>query len=142
MTDAQKQKRILRLADFVEKLPRKRFDFRHFVGGDWKGDKELSCGTTACALGWSTAIIYFRRLGLSIRSRGEYKGQVVLKGKLGYQRIADKVFGITEQEFNQLFIPVYPLDETHGYLNGGATPKQWARHARRLVKEFYERQNN
>ncbi|MGH7749129.1 MAG: hypothetical protein ACREQ5_30855, partial [Candidatus Dormibacteria bacterium] len=59
--------RLLRLADFLENdVPADRFDFAHWVGKDWAGAPDLSCGTSACALGWATTIPEFQALGLKL----------------------------------------------------------------------------
>lgn len=60
------KRRLLKLADFLDALPPKRFDFSRWVGDDWQGDEQLSCGTTACALGWAATIPEFRKLGVSL----------------------------------------------------------------------------
>lgn len=48
--------RLLRLAAFLDTLPPERFDYRTWVGKDWQGKADLSCGTTACALGWAMTL--------------------------------------------------------------------------------------
>lgn len=48
--------RLLRLAAFLDTLPPERFDYRTWVGRDWQGKADLSCGTTACALGWAMTL--------------------------------------------------------------------------------------
>ena len=56
--------RLLKWAEFLEQLPPKRWDYGHWVGKSWQGAPDLSCGTTACALGWACTIHSFRKLGL------------------------------------------------------------------------------
>lgn len=48
--------RLLALAAFLEKLPRRRFNYETWLGADWDGQPDLSCGTTACAFGWACTI--------------------------------------------------------------------------------------
>lgn len=67
-TIAVGNRRLLKLAAFLRKLPRKRFNYESWVGEDWQGAPSLSCGTTACALGWATTMPIFRRLGLRLES--------------------------------------------------------------------------
>lgn len=45
------------LADFLEKLPPERFYYGHWVGRGWRGQPDLSCGTTACAFGWACTFL-------------------------------------------------------------------------------------
>lgn len=59
--------RLLMLAQYLEEeVPEQQFDYNHWVGIDWKGDPDLSCGTKACALGWAATMPMFRELGLRI----------------------------------------------------------------------------
>lgn len=136
--------RLLKLADFLDTLKRKDFDF-----GCWVGDGLVDtafeayndvvnqritpgCGTTACALGWATAIPSLRRAGLRLA-----QGEVCLvkdMGKEDYdrpERAAAEVFGLSDEEFQLLFTPGYP-DE--GCLPEEATAKQVAKHIRKFVK--------
>lgn len=59
-------RRLVKLAAFLEKLPRNRFDYSRFIGADWEGGQNLECGTTACALGWAATMPEFRRLGVRL----------------------------------------------------------------------------
>jgi len=48
-----------------------RFDLRSWAGNDdipWEGNPNLSCGTSACAVGWATTIPEFRDAGLHLTS--------------------------------------------------------------------------
>ena len=126
------KKRLLKLADFLEALPRKRFYFGAWVGADWKGAQDLSCGTKACALGWAATMPTFRRLGLCL-VRAEYSGGYVgLKCTDGILRgsssAAREVFGLDLSEFEQLFAP-------SALLSPWATPRQVAKNIRDFVEE-------
>lgn len=142
------KRRLLKLADFLDTLPRTRFNYESWVGDDWKGAADLSCGTTACALGWATTIPSLRKAGLVMRRDGypsEYKGYVSLRRTLGEPEgvssstAAEEVFGLDYDEFEYLFIP--------GHFGGefdlpdspdeGATAKQVAKHIRRFVNFKY-----
>lgn len=149
------KRRLLKLAKFLERLPKKRFDFGQWVGDDWKGKKDLSCGTTACALGWATAIPSFRKAGLRLKSYGftSYPrgGYVTLKGhdnSLSSEEAAAQVFGITENEATYLFNPDMDsqgLDDAlaerlslHDAPPSDASAKQVAKHIRRFVKAKFD----
>ena len=109
--NATHKRRLLTLAALLKKLPPRRFTMRKWVGWDWSGDPTLSCGTSACALGWATTIPSLRRLGLRL-DLGE--GCVVLRRKRrdavvayfdGYKTIASELFGLTDVEADKLFMP-------------------------------------
>ena len=138
------KKRLLKLVELLEKLPRKRFDYDHWVGSDWKGKPDLSCGTTACAFGWATTIPSFRKAGLHLQSGYDYT-DVIFKGRRGFWA-ASEFFGLSEEEAENLFSPegsAYymietPFETPSSYLKDApgsdATPKQVAKHIRRFLK--------
>lgn len=151
MNNRTYKRRLLKLADFLSTLPRRRFDFRTWVGESWKGKKDLSCGTTACALGWATTIPSLRRAGLRLvkSSKDESLSYVTLKQQMvshaetfdetydSSVRAAEQVFGITEEEFQFLFVP--NGTEYHGHKPAGdeAGPKKVAQNIRFFVKHKF-----
>lgn len=44
-----------------------RFDYSRWVGQDWKGMQDLSCGTRACSMGFAATMPVFQALGLSLK---------------------------------------------------------------------------
>lgn len=134
-------KRLLKLADFLKALPPQKFDYCSWVGSDWKGKQDLSCGTTGCALGWACAMPDFRRLGLKFRKIGNkrtgYTGFPMVPGKTqdgeGHAGHASRVvFGLSHDQHNLLFMPK-PYNPPTGP-TGDATPKQVAAHIRKFVR--------
>lgn len=126
---------LLKLATFLEKLPRARFDYDTFVGKDWKGKKDLSCGTTACAIGWATTIPAFRKAGLRLTAHGIVIGASHIDEAAGLD-----LFAITDFEWDYLFLPSNTLPDTFpGKVvppqgpDGRATAKAVAKHIRRFV---------
>ncbi len=133
------RKRLLKVADVTDEAAAKeRFYFGSYVGGKnefypgegWQGKANLSCGTSACAMGWATTVPAFRRLGLQMyrsykSSSGFYSGRVCLKGSEG-QADADvlageKLFGISRTEYYSLFIPSSPTEVKTVNANLGIT---------------------
>lgn len=134
-------RRLLKLAKFLEKLPEERFFYGLWVGDDWAGKPDLSCGTTACAMGWATAIPEFRELGLRMRRfKTDTGGFVALRGARfdEYEddffdltaAAAERVFGLDYDETNCLFVPGHNVDS----LLSDATAKEVAAHIRKFVK--------
>lgn len=139
MNLATSNKRLLKLADFLEKLPRKRFDYSTWVGSSWEGAPDLSCGTTACALGWAATMPEFRRLGLRLEKPLDREVGYITNRKLDalYPSVAAvATFGISEEEEQYLFEGKATLE---GFPDPpsqwDATPKQVAAHIRRFVKQ-------
>lgn len=126
VTKAEGLKRLIRIAQKLERLPRSRFYFGTWVGGDWQGKPDLSCGTTACAMGWACTLPSFRKLGLKL---DPWWREPVLNGNSHQSTIAKNLFGITSEEYSYLFTPI------ESGLSPLATPKQVARHIRNFVKE-------
>lgn len=125
-------RRLLKLADFLKKLPVKRFDYTSWVGVDWEGAPDLSCGTTACALGWATTIPEFRRLGLRLKRKSPWGGFPALVASRGgptsqAARAVEKIFGLDQSAFRFLFMPA-PFERR-------ATPREVAKKIRQFVRE-------
>lgn len=142
------KERLLELAKFLRKLPAKRFNFATWVGEDWKGKKDLSCGTTACALGWAATIPSLRKAGLRlVKIPHNYVNAVVCMkdedhpNSMSPELASEKVFGLNSAEFEYLFVPgSSPPDEMSDLDDGPedyATPKEVAKHIRMFVKARY-----
>lgn len=140
------KRRLLKLADFLDTLPKQRFNYEHWVGRDWQGAANLSCGTTACALGWATTIPSLRKAGLILRrDEGSSITYVSLKSTSHQSRGAvsnqagNEVFGLSYEEFMYVFIPHQSDPERQLPNSPGmdATAKQVADHIRRFTNRKY-----
>jgi hypothetical protein len=65
------KKRLEHLIETLENVKKrdKKDDHKHFDMSVWRGDdpeKEVDCGTTACALGWEATTPYARSRGLKL----------------------------------------------------------------------------
>lgn len=131
-------KRLEKLAEFLDTLPRQKFNFEEFVREEGKPMAEAlkagtySCGTAACALGWTPAV--FPRLVRWVKdATGRTRIADVAGGQLTERALGQELFGLSESETVTLFYP-----KTHWVLPGvlppSATPKQVARHIRRFLK--------
>lgn len=135
----ESDRRLNKLADFLDTVPVRRFNFSEWISDLWKGGslKAPSCKATACALGWATAIPEFAKLGLYLFRSGDRSGQICLEGGGTDFDAGAILFGI---DFNQSFFLFSP--EAENYLPGfrwqtpdrNATPKQVARHIRRFIE--------
>jgi hypothetical protein len=129
-----KSKWLLELADLLDGLPPKRFNFNSWVGSSWRGAPDLSCGTTACALGWATTI---KKFGLVLRRSSCGSGYVELAQHkevtahpgLRSLQAACIAFDLTSIEAEFLFLP----DEWGNGLSSFATSRMLARHIRDFV---------
>lgn len=126
MLSKLRQRRIAKLIEFMEVLPRsaeRHFSMDHFLSHSHDGhshsvprspkDMIHSCGTTACTLGWAATMPYFQRLGLKFKKNGELAGLDVVVDRGSWR-------------WNELF----------GGYNEDVTPKGWAKRARGLLKEW------
>ena len=135
--------RLNRLADFLDTLPPERFDYSRFVGDDWAGAQDLSCGTTACALGWACTRPEFQKLGLRLvmNDSGVFPMGMPQCGNYTWQHAAEPVFGITEDDATYLFLS----DEHHQDIDydavspsGDASARDVAEHIRNFVEHIRE----
>ena len=121
MTDDNIYKdRLLLLADKLEEFDPSRFYFGGFVGNDWKGKQDLSCGTTCCMFGFAATCPEFRALGLRITKIGNFGIACVgLEGDMGDvfsgERAADEIFDLSKNEFELLFIPIEDSPEENNF---------------------------
>ncbi len=146
---------LLKLADLLDSLPPERFDYCMWAGSDWAPGTGLSCGTTACALGWATTI---PELGLELR-RGEVLNCYVSRvGQVAHPAIegphslecAAEAFDVSPEEAAFLFCAEelnprlrpeteddYLSEEPEGAMSPDedATAKEVAAHIRRFVAE-------
>lgn len=98
--------RLLKLAAFLRTVPIKQFDMGWWVEADKKGHNHehasLKCGTTACALGWATAVfpqLYYDVETSSILIKNHEYDNYELN-----EETAKVFFGLTEDGFEDLFM--------------------------------------
>lgn len=89
-----------------------RFNLATWAGNDtieWGGLPDLSCGTTACAMGWATTIPEFRELGLILTRKpngwgGFYPPTIEFDGESHFNAAA-RFCDISVKEAEYLFNP-------------------------------------
>jgi hypothetical protein len=115
-------RRLLALADFLDKLPRKNFDWGVV-------HEQQECGTVACAIGWAPSVPCLRgkifistdgSLSMPVPAAGNYRCSIY--------EAAEKVFGLDCLQSDFLF-----GGYADGALQSDATAKQVARHIRKFV---------
>lgn len=137
--------RLLKLADFLDNLLDEQFSFDRWVGNDWDQKANLSCGTSACALGWATTIPLFRKLGLRLVANPTYEGKsgfkfvIALKDTVNpnntsYRDACEKIFGVDKSEANFLFTPGSMLGSSNNYLDDNASPAEVSDNIRRFIR--------
>lgn len=129
-------RRLLKLADLLDTIPAERFYLGTWCGPDWAGAPDLSCGTTACALGWATTIPEFRKLGVRMKREGINVGPGFAQARCPNPAgVAKRLFGICDttdrgyEDYNYLFFPsAYPRDSR-------TKPREVAARIREFVSE-------
>lgn len=129
LTDEEKVRRLYLVVSKLEEVKPAQFDFSTWVGDDWKGLPDLSCGTTACGLGLATTIPEFQELGLVmvklpwVFANREAAATVALKEDIDRfsdpnellafhdlaRRAGRQIFGINPREFNHIFVACHSL---------------------------------
>lgn len=91
------------------------FNLATWVGNDdvpWEGKEDLSCGTSACAMGWATTIPEFKQLGLHLERLSPSGQGFIVFGEFKHFEAAAKFMDITYKESEYLFDPSkYPEDD-------------------------------
>lgn len=130
-------RRLLKLADFLETVPRKNFDYNTLASEKWDGKQDfISCGTQACALGWAATMPSLRKVGLRL-SLADGLATVHLKTTSADVADGDDLYKATEEVFGM------DLDETDFIFNmymgqPESTPKQVAKKIRKFVAKREE----
>lgn len=97
----ESNRRLLVLAEFLDKLPPERFEYSHWIADDGSATK-TSCGTSGCALGWAASMPEFQALGLEIVPSGPLSG-IKYKGSSWWENYAIvRIFGTG---LDDLFFP-------------------------------------
>lgn len=132
------KKRLLKLAAFLDKLPRKKFNFASWVSGV---SPEHPCGTAACAVGYCPVVFpkdwKYTKLKIDLVTfdgKELYTSKPALKGRSNDypEYLAAKYFGISNEDAYGLFVHGPDPLATPSYK---ITPKQIARHIRKFLKE-------
>jgi hypothetical protein len=134
------KQRLLKLAHFLDSVPRKKFDIGSFItvksdnlGEDFSDEydywtvkalKNNECGTVACACGWAATIPSFRKAGYKLNDFGT----IMFNGEKDWGAIED-FFGLEETESSYLFLgSSYPYDYK-------TTPKQVKQRILKFLKQ-------
>lgn len=129
------KERLIKMAEFLEKLPEHKFDFSSYVHLGSKSPSEAlanpeeHCGTTACAIGWLPAMFpeSFKWVGENIGSWGNDMLPVLIENDMWSEGDIRGFLGINFTAYDFLFIPdSSPLDKD-------ADAKQVARQIREFV---------
>lgn len=131
--------RLLKLAKFLDKLPREKFDFSTITTLGKKSMPEALkagkhfCGTVGCAIGWMPACFPRDVMWEPHEGGREYLSpDVILRRDPVFRDFgaAEYYFGLSYEEARYVFVPL-----GHGNsLSDTATPKQVAKHIRDFVK--------
>lgn len=142
----QGNKDLLRLAKFLDTVPKSVFDFATWVNvSAWDGKPGLSCGTTACALGWATTIPQFRRRGLKMYVEHYGDDSIGFAEPVCHDNegvalgvaAASRFFGLEHEQSGALFLPESEANRKvpgTSVLQMDATPKMVANNIRGFVK--------
>lgn len=134
------------LATLLEELPPERFDYFVWVGATWQGQRDLSCGTVACAAGWATTLPSYQAKGLflgqgldddfALESSIFYPMVWTVEGEwLDQTDAMAHVLDIPEEDASLLFVPrTKDSDLGMEAPAANASAKEVAAHIRRYIE--------
>lgn len=128
-----KRKRLLKLADFLETIPKRVFDMSLWEAAPAtkpEGKKPGKCGFAGCALGWAAHVKLFR--GLRMFDEELYyqaKGNRMEDVAWGFHA-AEELFEITNAQATFLFD-----EDSYDYAELPIPPKRVAKRIRKLVAD-------
>ena len=142
--DKVTKRRLEKLIEFMDSLPRsanKHFNMSHWFDhdgpdGEKHGFKEgkkvvvkkehlTMCGTSACALGWAATMPYFKRIGLK-STWTEWGSDISFRG----------IYLNSDDMHDFLALDSIQSEQIFGHDVNVSTPKQWAKHARKMMREW------
>lgn len=119
--------RLLKLADFLDKLPRKKFDFSIVMN---------KCGTCGCACGWIPTVFPEECKELGIAYDVEM-GRFYRDGEwTTYRSVASQIFEIDIRDADGLFTPNKQVCVDLANIPENATPKRVSKLIREYVKKY------
>ena len=120
-------KRLLDLADFIEKLLPEQWNYSAFLYD------EPGCGTVGCAIGWAASLPFAEEEGVEIKPAVLFSQSPMwtVDGKLTLSDayVAHRLFDVDGEEFEYLFLP------GENGLSGDASSMEVAAHIRKFVEE-------
>lgn len=109
------QRRLLRLADRLDRIDPKRFALEHWVSSgscvpSLDDDEQPSCGTVCCAVGYAAMLPEFKAEGFSLASEDDHAFPTYVVDRPGFfpayydgYRAVAKFFEITGEDAEMLF---------------------------------------
>lgn len=148
MKNEMKWKRLTILAEYLKEVKPQQFFYGDFVDGECaltEDGKQLSCGTTACAIGHVPVIPEFRRLGVrfGVEEDDDYRSlepMLKMDGKFimtSWEDVGETIFGLDRDEFYYLFMPAERFGHSNGLLPSpgyNASAKTVAKHILKFVR--------
>lgn len=135
--------RMLRLAEFLDILPRERFDFsttrKEWTEKDVRHNGHGSCGTVGCAIGWCpNALPEVCSVKNSFDDSDQYDPTFYVDGKMvdphrDWVNVGELLFEIPYQDSFDLFTPWHSAPHDGTVLAGNASPKTVAQSLRNYV---------
>lgn len=107
-------KRLLKLADYLETVPREQFDMSLY---GWGSETQTECGFAGCAIGWAIHGKLFRGFTFDKGHQPSYQGYY-------WYGAIDKLFDLSDGDVSNLFGP-----------HNSGTPKQVAKRIRKFVRD-------
>lgn len=130
--------RLLKLADFLETVPRRSFEIRWWQkrpATKPEGTHQGECGFAGCAVGWAAHAKLFRGLRLAQHGDGGTDATPIYDGDEGMPAVA-RLFDLpTVGDYFKVCPDASCLFEAESYDGHRATPLQVARRIRKFVKD-------
>jgi hypothetical protein len=128
--------RLLELADFIEKLEPKQWDYGDFL-------REDACGTVGCAIGWAAFTPTAKALNVEVRPwkrlpdgklqtlGWSFDGENYVSASV----LAQYLYGLNYDDYEYLFIPCsYDDEPNRNNIPGDASQFEVAEHIRDFVR--------
>jgi hypothetical protein len=133
------RKRMLKMADFLDKLPSEKFDFTIAYGKETPSLIK-GCGSAGCIIGWTPRVfprlVKYNPIATWQLHRVDPYFKIGDESKLSYREVGEAVFGLSADHAFNLFTPGTQCYFYLKNLDHDATPKQAAKLLRNYVKKY------
>jgi hypothetical protein len=135
------RKRMLKMADFLDKLPSEKFDFTIAYGKETPSLIK-GCGSAGCIIGWTPRVfprlVKYNPIATWQLHRVDPYFKIGDESKLTYPEVGEAVFGLSIDDAYKLFTPGIQCCLDLKDLGYNATPKQAAKLLRSYVKKYMD----
>lgn len=128
------ERRLNKLADFLDGLDPKKFDFASVVAKSYRDQNGRLCGSVCCAIGW-TPVVFPRVVEWGSELYCRISPTIRQSGLADFLDVGKSLFGLSYRESDALFSPLRAIPWwPKRYISENALPKTVAKSIRKFIE--------